>query len=148
MTKERLIWRPNEIPLDQWERMSREDQIKWWKDHQEQDSQEQPPPKPHMKKAISLYDRGEITQTEFCTWVMKYAALEEIEEFVRVCPPELMSKLKEDLDQHGQDETKWPRTYYMASYAPWVTAEAIEESRRREQEQIWNGVRLLKAHLP
>jgi hypothetical protein len=148
MTKERLIWRPNGISLDQWEKMSREDQIKWWKDHQEKDRQESPRPKPHMKEAISLYDRGVITQTEFCVRVAKSAALEEIGEFVRECPPELMSTLKEDLDQYGPDESRWPRYYSIASFWPWVTPEEIEESRRREQEQIWNGVRLLKERLP
>lgn len=143
MSKERLIWRPNEIPLKQWEGMLRVDQIRWWKDHQPP-----PLPKPHMKKAISLYNRGEITQHEFCSYVSKIAALEEIGEFVRQCPLELMEVLKAQLAEYGPDESKWPRTIHMASYHPWATAEEATESQRQEQEQIWNGVRLLKQYLP
>ena len=33
MTKERLIWRPNEVSPDEWEILSRDEQIQWWKDN-------------------------------------------------------------------------------------------------------------------
>ena len=60
MTRERVIWRPNAIPLEVWEAMTREDQITWWK------AQEEPPePKRHMKVAISMYQKGMITLGEF-----------------------------------------------------------------------------------
>lgn len=101
-----------------------------------------------MKKAITLYNNGHITRHEFCAFVAKMAAPEEIEEFLLKCPPELMEALKRDLAEYGPDESKWPRTFHMASCAPWVTTEEIRDSHRREQEQIWNGVRLLKKHLP
>jgi hypothetical protein len=101
-----------------------------------------------MKKAIQRYYQGAITQQGFCAFVTTIAAREEIEEFVQLCPAELMAVLKEYLANHVPDESKWPRTFSIACYAPWATAEEIMESQRREQEQIWNGVRLLKAHLP
>jgi hypothetical protein len=140
--KERLIWRPNEILPEHWEAMSREEQIQWWKDHAKT-----PLRKPHMKKVIRLYQRGDMPPAEFCSCVMTFAAPDEIAEFVRVCPPELMALLKEELAHSGPDESKWPRTYHLSCYAPWVTAEQIAESQRQEQEQIWNGVRLLKQYL-
>src|SRR5262249_7287307 len=127
----------------EWEDMTREEQIRWWKDHELL-----PPPKPHMKKAISLYNERHITQHDFCTFVAKFAVPEEIEEFVQKCPPELMKVLKEGLAAYGPDESIWPRTYYAASYFPWVTAEEIQDARCREQEQIWSGVRVLKKYLP
>src|SRR5262249_55887154 len=140
MTQERLIWRPNAMPPAVWEAMSRDDQIAWWK--------AQPPaprqPKRHMKEVIAQYNKGNITANEFVCLVCELAALDEIEEFVSACPADLLSILRESLASYGEDERTWPRTFYSACYAPWVTPEEIEESRRQEQERIWDGVRLLK----
>jgi hypothetical protein len=143
MTRERLIWRPNAIPLDVWQAMSREDQIDWWK------AQPQAPagPKPHMKGAIAQYKKGAITDGEFLGLVCKLAAPEEIDEFMRVCPADMLATLKEFLATYGEDEKTWPRTFYSACYFPWVTAEEIEESRRLQQKQIWDGLRILKKYL-
>ncbi len=93
MTQEHIIWRPNEIPLERWEALSRADQIKWWKDRQGP-----PAPKPHMKKAIRLWNRGMITQHEFLSFVANSATLDEIEEFVRECPPDLLATLRRRTD--------------------------------------------------
>jgi hypothetical protein len=139
MTKERMIWRPNEIAPTAWEAMTREEQVNWWKSRRVPAS-----PQGHMADAVALYGEGNITQGEFITLVLQLAAPEEIEGFVRACPPALLAALRESLAAYGDEEAVWPRTYSMASYFPWVTAEEIEESRRREQEVIWRGVRLLK----
>ena len=142
MMREQLIWRPNAIPLDVWEAMSRDDQIAWWK------AQEKPrEPKRHMKVAISMYKKGFITLGEFVCLVYKLAAAEEIEEFMRLCPAEMLAALKESLTSYGDDEETWPRLIYGACYDPWVPPEEIEESRRQEQERIWAGVRLLKQYV-
>jgi hypothetical protein len=101
-----------------------------------------------MKEAIEWYDQGNITRHEFPIKVCAWAAAEEIPEFVTACPPDLMESLLKYLDAHGPDERKWPRVFYAACYAPWVTADEIEEARWEEQETIWAGVRLLKEHLP
>jgi hypothetical protein len=99
-----------------------------------------------MAEAVALYDEGNITEGEFVTLVLRLAAPEEIEEFVRACPPELLAALRETLASYGEDEAAWPRTYHMGSVFPWVTAEEIQESQRREQQAIWRGVRLLKEY--
>ena len=140
MTRERLIWRPNAVLLDVWEVMSREDQIAWWK------AQPKPLPEPkrRMTEAITLYNKGFITAGDFVCLVYKLAAPDEIKEFVSACPADLLSKVKESLVSYGEDESAWPRNFYSASYAPWVTPEEIEESRQEEQQRIWDGVRLLK----
>jgi len=139
MSRERLIWRPNAIPLDVWEAMSREKQIAWWK------AQEKPPgPKRHMKVAISMHRKGIITLGEFVCLVYQLAAAEEIEEFLKLCPADMLSTLKESLASFGDDEKTWPRFFGSANYAPWVTPEEIEESTRQLQERIGDGVRLLK----
>jgi len=139
MTEERLIWRPNEISPTAWETMTREEQIQWWK------TRTAPlRPKAHMVEPVALYEKGNITVSEFVTRVLELAVPDEIEGFVRACPPELLAALRESLAAYGEDEAAWPRTFRLASYFPWVTAEVIEESRRHEQEAIWSGVRLLK----
>ena len=142
MSKERPIWRPNEIPPGEWEAMPREDQVRWWKDHQPP-----PSPRPHMKAAVRRYLRGIITKQELLILVANSAAEEEIAEFVRECPPDLLAALRDSLADYGPDESRWPRTFCIRCYAPWVSAEEIREAERREQEQIWGGVRLLKQHL-
>ena len=127
MTRERLIWRPNAVPPDVWEAMSREDQIAWWKAQPKAPSK----PKRRMKDAITQDNKGIITIGEFVCLVYKLAAPDEIEEFVSACPAELLSKLKESLGSYGEDESAWPRTFYSACYAPRVRPEEIEESRAR-----------------
>jgi hypothetical protein len=139
MTKDRLIWRPNELSTEDWEAMSRAEQINWWKARTER-----VPPKRRMSEAIRLYQEGNITSGEFATLSMRLAALDELDEFVRACPPELLMTLRDSLAAYGDDEAAWPRTFFMGSHFPWVGAEEIEDSNRREQEQIWRGVRLLK----
>jgi hypothetical protein len=142
MSRERLIWRPNAIAPNVWEGMSREEQIAWWK------AQEKPPgPKRHMKVAISMYRKGIVTLGEFVCLVYELAVAEEIEEFMRLCPPDMLATLKESLASYGDDEKTWPRVIYSACYAPWVMPEEIEESRRQDQERIWDGVRLLKQYV-
>jgi hypothetical protein len=142
MTKERLIWRPNEISPEEWDALSREEQIQWWKDLEASRPKRA---KPHMIHAVDVYNRGDITKTEFGNYVCRLAIRDEMEEFIRLCPPDLMAEIKRMLANHpGDDQTKWPRTFYIACYAPWVTAEQIEESKRKEQEQTWNGIRILK----
>jgi hypothetical protein len=140
MTRERLIWRPNALPPAVWEAMSREEQMAWW------DSQAKPAPqlKRRMTEAISQYEKGVITAGEFVCLVYELAAPDEIDEFVSACPAELLGILKESLASYGEDESAWPRTFYIASYTPWVTPEGIEELWRQEQQRIWDGVRLLK----
>ena len=125
MTRERLIWRPNAIPPDVWETMSRDDQIAWWK------AQEKPPePKRHMKVAISMYEKGIVTLGEFVCLVYKLAAAEEIEEFMRLCPPDMLATLKESLASYGDDEKTWPRVIYSACYAsPDLNAHWVSQCR-------------------
>jgi hypothetical protein len=82
---ERLGWRPNEIPPEQWERLSHADQLKWWKDRVKTAT-----PKPHMKKGIALYNEGQFTIGSFLCFTVQHATLEEVNEFERECPPVLL----------------------------------------------------------
>lgn len=141
MGNEQLIWRPNEVSPDAWEAMSREEQIGWWK------AQRDPPrPRSRMQDAIGHYARGNFTETDFVTFVTQHAEPEDIEEFVRRCPPDLLAILRDALASYGEDESAWPRTFCISTRAPWVTAEEARNADRRWQEQIWRGVRLLKAY--
>jgi hypothetical protein len=59
VAEERLIWRPNEVSPDEWDRLSRNQQIQWWKDHATP-----PKPPPHPLRAVALYHEGKITRSE------------------------------------------------------------------------------------
>ncbi len=99
--------------------------------------------KPHMVKAIELYEIGHITQTEFVNFVPQITTLEEIEEFIKACPPDLMVSLKEFVASYNKSHI----TFHMGSYVPGVTSEQIKESQRKEKEQMEKGIQLLKKHL-
>jgi hypothetical protein len=146
MTEERPIWRPNEIPPLEWERIPRADQIKWWKDREPSPGKKLP-----MKRAVQLFRRGVITLLEFSAWVIANAAEDEIEEFVQICPPDLMAALQETLARAPADGDAegWASRIFIHTrvYAPWVTQEEIKESERRDHEQYWAGVKLLRARL-
>ncbi|HEX3149719.1 MAG TPA: hypothetical protein VHR66_16710 [Gemmataceae bacterium] len=100
-----------------------------------------------MKEAVSLYNEGVYTVSGFVCFVCKLAASDEIEEFVNTCPANLLAALNESLANYGEDENTWPRTFHSGCYAPWTTPEEIEESSRKRQQQIWDGVRILKKKL-
>jgi hypothetical protein len=146
MSQESLIWRPNRIPLAEWENVSREEQIQWWKDRQE------PYGKPHMKRTIKLYEKGAITLHEFPLFVCRNATEEDIPAFLEVCPAELLNALKDRLMQlpADDDDSGWPQVKWIGSacYAPWVTGEEIQESNRQRDQDFRNGVRLLRKYFP
>jgi hypothetical protein len=145
MSQERLIWRPNSIPLSEWEKMPREEQIRWWKSRQE------PYRKPDMKRALKSYQKGSITLHEFPTYVCLFADKAEIAEFFEICPAELVDALKKKLNQlpADDDDIGWSKIVWLGSacYAPWVTKEEIQESDRQRDQDFRVGVKLLRAHL-
>lgn len=142
MSEEQLVWRPNHISPEEWNAKTREEQIAYWDSRPRKEA-----PKRHMTDVIGLYEGGAITSAECFLLLCKLAADDEVEWFVSVCPPQVMSLLLESLAAYGEDEAAWPRTVAIVCYAPWVSAEDVERSQGREQEAIWHGVRILKSHL-
>ena len=101
----------------------------------------------HMKEPIDWYTEGSLTPTGFVIEVAKRAASDEIDEFVEKCPPELLDMLKDYLKEYyGDDESKWGQTYCIGAICSRGSAEQWEESRQKEQQAIWDGVRLLKRY--
>ena len=141
---ERIIWRPNEVSPDQWDAMTRAEQIAWWKDRE---ARKPISPKPHMMKAIALYSQGNITLTDFCTFAISHATADEIGEFIAECPPELMTALTQRLALYPEDaEDEWPRTFQIRSYAPWVTSDEIKAFEQEEENRFRDGVRVLREY--
>lgn len=144
MVREPIIWRPNAIPPDEWGAKSRDEQIAWWRESR---SEQNTPNKLSMLDAPRLYKNGTITLSECFILICKRASEFEVAEFVTQCPQEILTMLREELSHYeGNDRTKWPRYFYMATYAPWLTPEEVDTSRELEQQALLNGIAILKLH--
>ena len=145
MDREPLIWRPNAIPQVEWDAKSRDEQIAWWKNNSKTGDQNT---NRSMFDVPTHYENGTINLNECINLLFKRANHDETPRFLNECPAQILNALREELLHYeGDDPHNWPRTYCMASYAPWVSAKDIEASRDAEQQKLWDGVAILKHHL-
>ena len=121
--------------------MSRDEQMSYWQEGSNAGQKREP----SLVRFLSMYD--EIGYELFFELVCKHAAADDFEEFLSECPVEIIQRISESLSCYGDDESKWPRTWFGTSYAPWVSAEKAQEAHRRKQEQFWDGIRILKSKI-
>ena len=144
MKRENNIWRPNAVSEETWNNKSHSEQAAWWRDKLKSN----PASKGSMLDVPRLYVDGKIALAECFTLICKRATETAAPEFVEKCPDEILDRLRDELTQYDDnDRSKWPRTIYMASYAPWASQNEIEASLVAEQQQIWDGVAILKRHV-
>ena len=134
--KDRPILRPNAISPNEWDNLSRENQIQWWKDHST-------PTKPsHPLRAITLYKKGMIAKSEIPIFVFERLTVDNVREFIEGCPTELLTLLQAKAKKlpADDDDDGWKNViiHHGAKYAPWIPMEDIreaeEESDRRYRE--------------
>ena len=143
---ERIIWRPNSFTVEEWEGLSREQQIDWWKNPSSQGFQQS---SPHPSRAIKNLRNDFITEKEFLWYVYRTLTPSNLPEFIADCPQHLLSLLKDDAHQFppDNDDEGWSNVIFIhagACYAPWVTREDIEAGRREEHRRLREGVRLIR----
>ena len=144
MTREDHIWRPNVIPEETWNAKSAGEQADWWRDKLKSNLAT----KGSMLEVPRLYVDGMITLSECFTLICKRATESESSEFVEKCPAEILASLRDELVHHKEnDRAGWPRAIHMASYTPWTSEDENETSLVAEQQQIWDGVAILKRHV-
>ena len=135
LTEERLIWRPNEVSPDEWDRLSRDGQIHWWRDHI-------PPtkPRPHPLRAISLYQEGTTTRSEIPIFVFEKLTEDNVGEFIAGCPEAVQEILQLHAEQlpADDDEDGWSH--------PWVSAEDIRRAEAESNRRYREGVRMFRGH--
>src|SRR4051794_27763418 len=121
---ERLIYRPNSFTPEEWDALSRDQQIKWWKDQTSREPKGLPI---HPLRAVRLYRKGIITQAEILSVAFMHLTEENMQEFLDGCPAEVLQKLQETVDllPANDDDQGWSQLVSIeaGSYAPWVTDE-------------------------
>jgi hypothetical protein len=139
---ERPIWRPNSFTPDEWNRLSREDQIRWWKDRQ---------PKPQRldpMKAIRLFRMGTITALEMPGFVFVNLTKENVQQFLGGCPSEELQVLRQKAASlpANADEEGWSRlvSIQSACHDPWVTEDEIRQDRQETDRRFRQGVELFR----
>ena len=154
MKIERLIWRPNCIPAEQWEAMDRADQIAWWKaDQAKQPISVEPTP----ARLVEAYNSEYVTLFGFVSKIFEVVTDENIIEFAKTCPVDLWEQIEKEvasLPPDG-DDAQWSEIRILCSggiYPPWFDAEeerkSREESNRKCIARMRHGVRLIRAISP
>lgn len=145
VNQEPIVWRPNSISQEEWDSKSRERQIAWWRETCEKDEING---KRSMIDILKFYEEGVITLSGCTSMICKRANHNEIPDFLNQCPAEIITHLRKFLHRfQGNDPEKWPRSFFMGSYAPWMTVDQIEACKNNEQQLQWNGVTILKQYL-
>ena len=115
--KQRIIWRPNSFSIEEWDRLSREEQIRWWKDRE---------PKPglprHPLEVAGLYERGVVTKHEVGTFVFLRLTDENVHEFLEGFPVDLLTEVQSHADRlpADDDDKAWGELVFFvaACYSP------------------------------
>jgi hypothetical protein len=146
--RDRIIHRPNVFSPEEWEELSREEQIQWHRD----DAARQPKgPAPSPLIFLQQYDEGHITKTGFGLGVFEHLTEDNVEEFIDGCRPEVFEVLRQqaeemplDIDEYGWSQYVIAR---MVCYAPWATSEEVEAAEAKWRYRIRTGLKLFRTHI-
>ncbi len=140
---ERTIWRPNSISPEDWEKLSQDEQIKWWNEYQPK-----PGPTQHPLHLLKWYTRGIFTGPEFASRVWERLTEENIGEFLDGCPEECLLILQENSDRlpADDDDQGWQQliTIRGGCYSRWVTKEESEQALKKERQASREGLRVFR----
>ena len=139
---DRLIYRPNHFTPDEWDNLSREQQIRWWKDRQPKRSS------PHPRKGLRLYAKGTITKAEIPGFVFDNLTEDNLEEFIGSCPEDVLQLLRNTAASFPADgdDQGWSQLVRIQGvcYPPWVTQEEIRQELQERDRRFREGVRVLR----
>ncbi|WP_146115652.1 MULTISPECIES: hypothetical protein [Pirellulaceae] len=141
---DRPIWRPNCFSIEQWEQLSREEQIDWWNASQQTLDGTRSP-----NHAADLYARGVITKNEVFLYVFERITVENVKSFLVTCPQEILNwvmdganRLPSDGDDKGWDEFGLTSG---RTYAPWLSDAEVRSAEEEHRKQLREGVRIFRA---
>lgn len=143
---DRPIWRPNCFSPEQWQSLSREEQIHWWTEknggQQAEDGARSP------NRATDLYARGVITKKDVPLYVFERITVENVKSFFVFTPQEIRelvidaaSQLPPDGDEKGWNDL---RQLSGRSYAPWVSNAEVMSADEAQHRQLREGVRIFR----
>src|SRR5207253_8311413 len=139
---ERIIWRPNAISPEEWDKMTREEQIQWYRDEATR-APKAPPPHPLVWQ--QHYLEGRISEGELWSDVFQHLTENNVEEFITGCCPKVLDILSRKAEEMPGDIDEYGWTQYviarMILYAPWVAPEEAAASEARWRRRIREGVK-------
>lgn len=144
--KERIIDRPHSFTVEEWEKLSREDQINWWRTQ----SQKSDDRSPHPLRFVQLYEEGTITKNEMLNAVFERLIAENVREFLNGCSTEVLRNLRQEVAKLVAEfpEEGWGdlmRTQGCV-YAPWVTKEEIRRHEEERNRRYFEGIKNFRIH--
>lgn len=95
--KERLIFRPNSITVEVWEKLTREEQLRWWKEQRQ--STPERSPEEHVRMVLKEWKRGVLRDHEAVEYIFNKIPIECEWLFLQI-PPEFETILKKSVNQH------------------------------------------------
>ena len=138
--RERLIFRPNSITVDEWEKLTREEQIRCCKERQ--------PKRQPFDISRLLKNANAINSNELAFMILENLTEDNVREVLSACPLEVMQSLQANTASlhPDSDDESWSKDMYVkcVSYAPWVTADEIRQIVLEEKRKFRNGVRLFR----
>lgn len=149
------IERPDSVPLDEWARLSREEQSDWWSADRARRFDEVRRHTDPVLGVVELYKQGITTKQEAANAVYGRLTSGNVEEFLAACPEELLEHILRDMDSYPEDDDdgQWARIYppqFQLSYPEDSTAEqaesAIEDYRQRYRESVKQQRELLRSY--
>jgi hypothetical protein len=139
---QRPIHRPNSFTPEEWDRLSREEQIQWW--------EKQQPEAEHLGpfEAVLLYRKGHLTAGELPVFVFDHLTDEHGRKLFAASPYEVLQLLRRTAASlpADDDEEGWRQLVRIESvcYPPWVTEEEIRRSRQDRDRRFREGVRIFR----
>jgi hypothetical protein len=147
MREQPIIYRPNSFTQEEWDALSRDEQIRWWGGRKPKDAA---PPNP--LRAVERYRQGIVTKVEFYRLVFERLTEGNVREFVEKCPADLRLLLSQDAANYppDDDDERWGqcRRIQAVCFRPWdtPTKEEFEAAGRETIRLIRQGVRLFRAN--
>lgn len=139
------IWRPNGFTPEEWRRLTRDQQARWWKDQESKEPVGREP-----LRAIDLYREGAIAKGETPSAVFRRLTEKNVREFLTHCAPDLLLLVREHAASlpADDDEERWGEVVHIfgGEYDPWVTVEEIRETEEEAQHRFREGLRVFRAH--
>jgi hypothetical protein len=94
---EKMIFRPNGISADEWGKLTKEEQLRWWKEWRER--QPERSPEEHVRMILKEWKRGVLRDHEAVEYIFDKVPV-ECDWLFRQIPPEFETVVKKTVDQH------------------------------------------------
>jgi hypothetical protein len=149
MDEQPIIWRPNCFTREEWDGLSREQQIQWCKDHWHEGRSPRDPRQYNPLRPVRLYENGTLTQSELVHYVFEHITQDNVDAFLSECPADILLRLRRCANKfpNDDDEERWGRFYFIEGrcFPPWVSAEEIQKADEERMQYFREGLRVFRA---